>query len=123
MGTQNPTRIALIINAKDAIKTILTMLPASLIAWYVVWGIWLHTWTPGLGFFHATPDGYQSVQAFQAARCQDFPALHEERPPSSVAGTGHVVEIRDGTLYVGFHRNPGLEGTRILAVRQLPNGR
>lgn len=103
METRTPTQIALIMNTKEVI---MTMIPLILIAWYVTGAVQLQTWTPGLGLFLATPDGYQSVRAFRAARTHDFPAVHEQPPPSPVAGTGHILAIKDGTLY-GTQAPPG----------------
>ena len=94
-----PWRVALIMNAGDVGKTLLTCIPIVLMAWYVSAGVTMHSCTPGFGRLRPIPDGYQSIGTFQAARTHDFPALHDEPAPAPVAGSGHLTAITDSTLY------------------------
>lgn len=100
MQTKNVTLAAAVLaaavtTAKDLAKGIL----AGLIPAYFLAAMWTHSFTPGLGDLLAPPDGYQSVRAWRSTHLHDFPALHPEPRPSRVGGAGHLVEIRDGTLY------------------------
>ena len=97
--SRDPRHIALIMTASDIWKSLIAIIPIGLVALYVMAGVMMHSWTPGFGVFRPTPDGYQSVRAFQAARTHDFPALLDQPPPAPVAESGHLITIKDAVLY------------------------
>lgn len=99
MQTPNPTRVVAIIPRKDLAKAALIVLLASPLGCLASWAGWLHTWTPGIELFVATPDGYENTPAFRTARTHDFPALQREPPATQVAGAGHLRRITKGRLY------------------------
>jgi len=95
MPPTNVTIVALRMTARDTAIWILLVLGAA----YAMAAMTMHSWTPGLGAFRPTPDGYQSVSAFSKARSHEFPALHPDPGPAPVAGTGHLTKVSRGRLY------------------------